>query len=201
MGIQATNAGNAIAEIGSFITLAKPLDTLFGFKLIDGAELAVSGDAAGYTGPVTKKVDPSGGTYSGDAKFSITISGGGVVDIIEVVGGSTAESATLVGETVVFNEETMKAAFGAAGNGDATGTIASADETEVTEVALGGNPNNGMGLYVGGEGNVEVKLKGMKDYVSFKGITACEFLPILATSIRKTGATTSTTATDLIAFI
>lgn len=200
MGIQATNAGNAIAEIGSFITLAKPLDTLFGFKLIDGAELAVSGAATGYTGPDTKEVVPSGGTYSGDAKFSITISGGGVVDIIEVIGGSTAESASLVGETVVFDEATLQAVFGA-GTGGATGTVASADETEVTEVALGGNPNNGMGLYIGGAGNIEVRLKGMKDYVLFKGITACEFLPILATSIRKTGASTSTTATDLMAFI
>jgi hypothetical protein len=200
MGIQATNAGNAIAEIGSFITLAKPLDTLFGFKLLDGAELAVSGNATGYTGPDTKEVVPSGGTYSGDAKFSITLSGGGVVDIIEVIGGSTAESASLVGETVIFDEATLQASFGA-GTGGATGTIAAVDETEITEVALGGNPNNGMGLYVGGAGDVEVRLKGMKDYVLFKGITACEFLPILATSIRKTGAAKSTTATDLMAFI
>lgn len=199
MGIQATNAGNAIAEIGSFITLAKPLDTLFGFKLLDGAELNVSGTSAGYTVEATYEMTPSGGTYNGDADFLVTVSGGAVTKIT-VVGGLAVESASLVGETVVFDEATLQASFGG-GTGDATGTIAAADETEVTEVALGGNPNNGMGLYVGGSGAVEVKLKGMKDYIVFKGITDCEFLPILATSIRKTGDSTSTTATDLIAFI
>ena len=61
---------------------------------------------------------------------------GGAVTKIAVVGGSAVESASLVGETVVFDEATLQASFGG-GTGSATGTVASADETEVTEVALG----------------------------------------------------------------
>tara|TARA_B100001559_G_scaffold188033_1_gene157343 strand:+ start:487 stop:1074 length:588 start_codon:yes stop_codon:yes gene_type:complete len=195
MSIKQTNAGNNITEIGSFITLAKEIDPLFGFKLLNGAELNVSGTSAGYTVAATYEITPSGGTYNGDANFLVTMSGGAVTKIA-VVGGSAVESASLVGETVVFDEATLQASFGG-GTGSATGTVASADETEVTEVALGGNPNNGMGLYVGTGGEVQVKLKGMSSFISFKNIQNGEFLPILAIAIKKV----SGGATNLVAFI
>jgi hypothetical protein len=195
MSIKQTNAGNNITEIGSFITLAKEIDPLFGFKLLNGAELNVSGSSAGYTVAATYEITPSGGTYNGDANFLVTMSGGAVTKIA-VVGGSAVESASLVGETVVFDEATLQASFGG-GTGSATGTVASADETEVTEVALGGNPNNGMGLYVGTGGEVQVKLKGMSSFISFKNVPNGEFLPILAIAIKKV----SGGATDLVAFI
>lgn len=195
MSIKQTNAGNNITEIGSFITLAKEIDPLFGFKLLNGAELNVSGTSAGYTVAATYEITPSGGTYNGDANFLVTMSGGAVTKIA-VVGGSAVESASLVGETVVFDEATLQASFGG-GTGSATGTVASADETEVTEVALGGNPNNGMGLYVGTGGEVQVKLKGMSSFISFKNVPNGEFLPILAIAIKKV----SGGATDLVAFI
>ena len=195
MSIKKTNSGNNITEFGDLISIAKAVDPLFGFKLIDGAELNVSGTAAGYTVAATYDMTPSGGTYNGDATFSVTVSGGSVT-AITVVGGSAVEQGTLVGETVVFDEATLQASFGA-GTGGATGTIASADQTEVTEVALGGNPNNGMGLYVGTGGGVTVKLAGMSDFVTFANVQDGEFMPLRAIAIKQE----SGHATDVVAFI
>ena len=76
MSIKQTNAGNNITEIGSFITLAKEIDPLFGFKLLNGAELNVSGSSAGYTVAATYEITPRGGTYNADANILLTMSGG-----------------------------------------------------------------------------------------------------------------------------
>ena len=76
-----------------------------------------------------------------------------------------------------------------------TGTTAATGDLQAVQT-------RGACLYIGGAGNIQVELES-GDKVTFKGVTAGSFLPILVTKIFFFDAATppvaTTTATDIIA--
>jgi len=60
---------------------------------------------------------------------------------------------------------------------------------------ISGTSDRGVCLYIGGAGDVEVKMEGSSTSVVFKNVSAGTFLPILVTHVLPG----STTATEILA--
>lgn len=214
-GVQRNMAVSAV-DLYKAGTLKVPGNVATGFP---GGQIT---DGTSGTLPASSEnlVYASGGTFIGSALFStngvntgavysISSTSGGAVDEIKVVSsGDSVNNVGAAGQTIIFNAETLNAAFGVT---TITGSITVATVANDYKVPLDadGNysrsDNEAFSVYGSASGNAAYDLKveliyaKPGDFVVMPKLEAHSFVPILCRKIYVTD--TATTATAIVALV
>ena len=132
--------------------------------------------AAGFNAATDQAIVPSGGTYTGDATFTMTVSGGGSVTELDIATTGSFDWVDPVGKTIIFDTATINGVFGGGGSGSVTATFVAANTTYVPQPSELGQ-SNAFQLYVGGTGNAYVTTN-MGEEIFLEGIPAGTVLPL-----------------------
>jgi hypothetical protein len=150
----------------------------WGWKLVTGDMFAqvTANTAAGFNAATDQAIVPSGGTYTGDATFTMTVSGGGSVTELDIATTGSFDWVDPVGKTIIFDTATINGVFGGGGSGSVTATFVAANTTYVPQPSELGQ-SNAFQLYVGGTGNAYVTTN-MGEEIFLEGIPAGTVLPL-----------------------
>ena len=98
--------------------------TTTGYRLVAGEPLlSIATTAAAFNNAAAQAIVPSGGTYTGDATFTMTIAGGTTTVVTVVLSGKNLSPTDLDTQTIIFDEATIEDVFGGGGTGSTTVTI------------------------------------------------------------------------------
>jgi len=164
-----------------------------------------SNDAAGFTAGNDQAIVPSGGTYTGNATFTMTVSGGGSVTELDVATTGDFDQVDPVGKTIIFNTAAIEGVFGGGGSGSVTATFVQSNTTFVNE-PKGFGQSQAFQLYVGGTGDLYVTTN-MGEEIFIESVPAGTVLPIAVARVNVGAAAaggngnknTQTTATEIVA--
>ena len=161
------------------------LSTAWGWKLVveDLFPEVTFNDAAGFTAGTDQAIVPSGGTYLGDATFSMTVDGTGEVTELDIVTTGSFSEVDLTGQTLIFDAASIEGVFGGGGTGQVNATFVASNVTFSAEKLDVGNAIP-FQLYCGGTTAVPplacdiyvTTIDG--DFVFFEGVQPGEILPV-----------------------
>ena len=161
------------------------LSTAWGWKLVveDLLPEVTFNDAAGFTAGTDQAIVPSGGTYLGDATFSMTVDGTGEVTGLDIVTTGSFSEVDLTGQTLIFDAASIEGVFGGGGTGQVNATFVASNITFSPEKLDVGNAIP-FQLYCGGTTAVPplacdiyvTTIDG--DFVFFEGVQPGEILPV-----------------------
>ncbi len=160
------------------------LSTAWGWKLVveDLFPEVTFNDAAGFNNAANQAIVPSGGTYIGNATFSMTVAGGEVTGLNIVTTGGFSEF-DLVGQTLIFNTASINGVFGGGGTGQVNVTFVPSNVTFTPENLNVGNAKP-FQLYCGGTAAnpplaCDIYVTTIDgDFVFFEGVQPGEILPV-----------------------
>tara|TARA_R100000781_G_scaffold63701_3_gene40341 strand:+ start:208 stop:1137 length:930 start_codon:yes stop_codon:yes gene_type:complete len=183
------------------------VDQDWGWKLVVGDIFpqVTSNDAAGFNAGADQAIVPSGGTYTGNATFTMTVSGGGSVTALDVATTGDFDWVDPVGKTIIFDTAAIEGVFGGGGSGSVTATFVEANTTYVNQPSELGQ-SKAFQLYIGGTGDAYITTN-MGEEIFIESIPAGTVLPIAVARVNvgqaASGGTgdknTLTTATEIVA--
>ena len=165
------------------------LSTAWGYKLVvaDVTNQTISSFASGTDSGGAQAIVPTGGgTYSGNATFTMTVAGGaGVATVQQVTVATTGtlSEVDLIGQTLIFDTASIEGVFGGGGNGQVNATFVASNVTFSAEKLDVGNAIP-FQLYCGGTTAVpplacDVYVTTIDgDFVFFEGVQPGEILPV-----------------------
>ena len=200
-----TSSGDAYAIFeGNGINVSQD----WGWKLVVGDIFpqVTSNDAAGFNAGTDQAIVPSGGTYIGDATFTMTVSGGGSVTALDVATTGSYDHVDPVGKTIIFDTATINGVFGGGGSGSVTATFVQTNTTFTPQPSELGQ-SKAFQLYVGGTGDVYVTTTEGEE-VFIEDVPAGAVLPLAVARVNVGAAAaagngyekTLTSATKMVAF-
>ena len=179
----------------------------WGWKLVVGDMFSqvTTNTAAGFTAGTNQAIVQSGGTYTGDATFTMTVSGGGSVADLDIATTGSFDHVDPVGKTIIFDTSSIEGVFGGGGSGSVTATFVAANTTYVSQPSELGQ-SKAFQLYIGGTGDLYVTTNMGKE-VFIESIPAGTVLPLVVARVNvgqaASGGTgdknTLTTATEIVA--
>tara|TARA_R100001443_G_C3351928_1_gene177049 strand:+ start:919 stop:1845 length:927 start_codon:yes stop_codon:yes gene_type:complete len=178
----------------------------WGFKLVVGSLPApfTSNQTSGFNNATDQAIVPSGGTYTGNATFTMTVGGGNVTGV-KVATTGDFDQVDPAGKTIIFSNATIDAVFGGGGSGFTEITFKQSDTTYVNE-PKGFGQSKGFQLYVGGTGDLYVTTNMGKE-VFIESVPAGTVLPLVVARVNVGEAAaggngnknTLTSATEIVA--
>ena len=127
------------------------LSTAWGWRLVveDLFPEVTFNDAAGFNAGTDQAIAPSGGTYLGNATFSMTVDGTGEVTELNIATTGGFSEFDLVGQTLIFDTASINGVFGGGGTGQVNVTFVASNVTFTPERLDVGNAIP-FQLYCGG---------------------------------------------------
>jgi len=161
-------------------------------------------NTAGFNNAADQAIVPSGGTYTGNATFTMTVSGGNVT-AVKVATTGDFDQVDPEGKTIIFSTAAIEGVFGGGGSGSVTITFKASDTTYVNE-PKGFGQSKAFQLYVGGTGDLYVTTNQGEE-IFIESVPAGTVLPITVARVNVGAAAaggngnknTQTTATEIVA--
>tara|TARA_R110002167_G_scaffold70437_1_gene198510 strand:+ start:2688 stop:3641 length:954 start_codon:yes stop_codon:yes gene_type:complete len=188
------------------------VDQDWGWKLVveDITTETVSTFISGTDSGGARAIVPSGGTYIGNATFTMTVAGGAGVAVVTAVNIATTgdfDEVDPIGKTITFNAATINALNPGTGTGtgDVTCTFVGSNTTFVPQPSELGQSKS-FQLYVGATGDAYVTTN-MGEEIFIESIPAGTILPIAVARVNVGVAAaagngfkqTLTSATEIVA--
>lgn len=143
-------------------------------------------NTAGYGGSLNAVITKSGGTYAGAAVFNVAIKATGQVDFIRITLDQPFSNVNLAGQTIEFDQASIRAATGVNGTGEFIITI----DSSMLEFTTNRNQNpKPFQLYCGGTAAnpplaCDIYVTTINgDFVFFEGVQPGEILPVAISRI------------------
>ena len=160
------------------------LSTAWGWRLVveDLFPEVTFNDAAGFNNATNQAIVPSGGTYVGNATFSMTTALGEVTQLNIVTTGGLSEM-NLIGQTLIFDTDTINGVFGGGGTGQVNVTFVASNVTFIPESVDVGNAK-AYQLYCGGTTDAPALASDVYvttvdgDLVFFEDVQPGQILPV-----------------------
>ena len=161
------------------------LSTAWGYKLVveDLFPEVTFNDAAGFDAGANSAIVPSGGTYLGNATFSMTVDGTGEVTQLNIVTTGGFSEIDLLGQTLIFDTASIEGVFGGGGDGQVNVTFVASNITFTQESVDVGNAK-AYQLYCGGTTDAPALASDVYvttvdgDFVFFEDVQPGEILPV-----------------------
>lgn len=173
------------------------LSTAWGWRLVveDLFPEVTFNDAAGFNNAANQAIVPSGGTYVGNATFSMTTALGEVTQLNIVTTGGLSET-NLIGQTLIFDTDTINGVFGGGGTGQVNVTFVASNVTFIPESVDVGNAK-AFQIYCGGTTDAPALASDVYvttidgDLVFFEDVQPGEILPVAVCRVNVGAAPTA----------